>query len=389
MRPGELVAQHGSPLWLANVDRFEENLRSFSRAWMQQWPRTRIAYSYKTNRLLSFLRAADAAGASAEVVCAAEYELAAAVVGTDPEMILVDGPAKPDSLLARAGAAGALIIIDSTAELERAAATGVKTVGVRVALESFTGARTRFGIAPEHVVAAARRAAALGMSVKMLSTHLVSTDFDPHSGRIVVSWPRPAEEHANAARLLAGLAAELARHGNPVAEIDLGGGFPAAADVGAHAREVALAFRAGGFTGGLVLEPGRALVADAVDLVFSVIAVKTLSDGSRCLVCDAGTNFLPGAVNTPPRVEAADADGPASPALVTGPLCLNVDVVHPRVELPALEPGSLLIARDVGAYHQAASTEFGEARPPTAVRRHGRWSLDREISRVGVERQAA
>jgi diaminopimelate decarboxylase len=265
----------------------------------------------------------------------------------------------------------------------------VKRVGLRVALESFTGARTRFGIPPEHLVGAARRAGALGMSTQVLSTHLVSTDFDPADGRIVVSWPRPAPEHADAARLLARLAAELARDGTPVAEIDLGGGLPAAADVDAHAREVARAFRDGGFTGGLVLEPGRALVADAVDLVFSVIAVKTLSDGSRCLVCDAGTNFLPGAANTPPRIESADADGPASPALVTGPLCLNIDVVHPRAELPAVEPGSLLIARGVGAYQQAASTEFGEARPPTAVRQHGQWSLHRAIGRIGVERQAA
>jgi diaminopimelate decarboxylase len=389
MKPGELVAKYGSPLWLADVDRFEDNLRAFRQAWRQQWPATRIAYSYKTNRLLSFLQAADALGACAEVVCAAEYELAALVVGTDPEKIVVDGPAKPDSLLARAGAAGALVMIDSIAELERAAAAGVRRVGLRVALESFTGARTRFGIPPEHVVVAARRAGSLGMSVQVLSTHLVSTDFDPASGRIVVSWPRPAAEHADAAGLLARLAAELAREGNPVAEIDLGGGFPAAADVVAHAREVARAFRDGGFTGGLVLEPGRALVADAVDLVFTVVAVKTLCDGSRCLVCDAGTNFLPGAVNTPPHIESADAVGLASPALVTGPLCLNVDVVHPRAELPALEPGSLLIARGVGAYQQAASTEFGEARPPTAVQQHGRWRLHRETSRIGVERQAA
>lgn len=389
MMPGELVAKYGSPLWLANADRFEENLQSFWRAWREQWPRTRIAYSYKTNRLLAFLRAADAAGACAEVVCAAEYELAAAAVGADPEKIVVDGPAKPDSLLARAGAAGALVMIDSADDLARAASAGVKRVGLRVALESFTGARTRFGIPAEHVVAAARRAGALGMSVQALSTHLVSTDFDPGSGRIVVSWPRPAAEHANAACLLARLAAELARDGTPVAEIDLGGGFPSAADVGAHAREVGRAFRDCGFVGGLVLEPGRALVADAVDLAFKVIAVKTLSDGTRCLVCDAGTNFLPGAVNSPPRIEPADTGGPVAPALVTGPLCLNVDVVHPRAELPALATGSLLIARGVGAYQQAASTEFGEARPPTAVRQHGRWSLHREIGRIGFERQAA
>src|ERR671935_96445 len=99
---------------------------------------------------------------------------------------------------------------------------------------------------------------------------------------------------------------------------------------------------AGGFAGGLLVEPGRALVGDAVDLAFSVVAVKRLADGSRCLVCDAGTNFLPGAIWSPPRLEAPERDGPLTPTLVTGPLCLNVDVLHPSAKLPDLRPGATL-----------------------------------------------
>jgi len=57
-----------------------------------------------------------------------------------------------------------------------------------------------------------------------------------------------------------------------------------------------------------------------------------------------------------------------SPALVTGPLCLNVDVLHPRAELPAVAPGARLVARSVGAYQQSAATEFGEMPPPVTVR---------------------
>jgi len=298
------------------------------------------------------------AGASAEVVCETEYELAIAVVETDPRKIVVDGPAKPDSLLARAGAGGALVLADSVAELNRAAAAGIEHVGLRVASESFTGAVTRFGIAPREIGAAADAAAAFGLKVEALSTHLVSTDFDPASGMVVVNWPRPAADLARALR--AG--------GHPIEIIDLGGGFPPAPAVADHARSVATALRADGFDGTLLLEPGRAVVADAVDLVFTVVAVKTLADGSRCLVCDAGTNFLPGALTVPPRIEAVDAHGPLSPALVTGPLCLNVDVINPRAQLPELTPGARLVARSVGAYQQSAATGFGEAPPPVTVR---------------------
>lgn len=357
-------------MWVADVERFSSNLRAFAAAWRAEWPRTRLAYSYKTNRLVDFLHAAELAGAGAEVVCEVEYELAIGVVETDPRKIVVDGPAKPDALLARAGAGGALVLADSVDELPRAAAHGVRRVGLRVALESFTGAVTRFGIAPSEIADAARAAERLGMTVEALSTHLVSTDFDSATGRIVVNWPRAAAEHARAAALLADLARGLRADGHPVATLDLGGGVPGAPAVAPHAREVAAALRSGGFAGTLLLEPGRALVADAVDLVFTVVAVKTLSDGSRCVVCDAGTNFLPGALTAPPLIEALEAGGPVSPALVTGPLCLNVDVIHPRAQLPILGPGARLVARSVGAYQQVAATQFGEAPPPVVVRSH-------------------
>ena len=357
-----------SPVWVADVERFSSNLHAFAAAWRAQWPPTRIAYSYKTNRLVDFLHAAEQAGAGAEIACEAEYELAIAIVETDPRKIVVDGPAKPDTLLTRAGAGGALVLADSIAELDRAAAHGVERIGLRVALDSFTGAVTRFGIAPEQTADAARAAARLGLTVEALSTHLVSTDFDRATGGVVVNWPRPAAEHACAAALLAHLARALRADGHPVNTIDLGGGFPPAPAVASHAREVAVALRSGGFTGALLLEPGRAVVADAVDLVFTVVAVKTLADGSRCLVCDAGTNFLPGALTAPPRIEAVDAGGPLSTALVTGPLCLNVDVIHACAQLPELAPGARLVARSVGAYQQVAATQFGEPPPPVAVR---------------------
>jgi diaminopimelate decarboxylase len=357
-----------SPVWVADVERFSSNLHAFATAWRAHWPRTHVAYSYKTNRLVDFLQAAELAGTGAEVVCEAEYELAIAIAATDPRKIVVDGPAKPDALLARAGTGGALVLVDSVDELARAAAHGVKRIGLRVAMDSFTGAVTRFGIAMAEVATAARAAAALGLTVEALSTHLVSTDFDPASGRVVVNWPRPPAEHARAAALLAGLARALRADGHAIDALDLGGGFPGAPAVASHAREVASALRSGGFSGTLLLEPGRAVVADAVDLVFTVVAVKTLADGSRCLVCDAGTNFLPGALTSPPRIEALEAGGPLSPALVTGPLCLNVDVIHPRAQLPDVVPGARLVARSVGAYQQVAVTQFGEPPPPVAVR---------------------
>ena len=380
---GTLLAEHGSPLWLADVDRARERLAGLRAAWTAVWPDVEIAYSYKTNRTTAFLRAFADDGAGAEVVCAAEYALARDVIGIEGPRITVNGPAKPDALLARAAADGALVIADSVPELERLALAGVTRVGLRAGLPGPEGTPSRFGIPPADVVAAGRRARDLGLTLEVLHAHLVSTDFTAQLGAksgpptrtlaasVRVGWAKAPALHAQAASLLAGFAGEL----GGVDAIDIGGGIPAAPSpaADAHAAAVAAALQAAGFSGRLVLEPGRALVADAVDLATSVIAVKTLGDGSTCAVLDAGTNVLPGALWGWPRLEALQPRGGTTPTLVAGPLCLNIDLVAPAADLGALAVGDVLIAREVGAYQQVQSTQFGDLRPAVAARDGGTW----------------
>jgi len=383
-----LLAEHGSPLWLADVDRARERLAGLRAAWSKAWPAVEISYSYKTNRTTAFLRAFADDGAGAEVVCAAEYALARDVVGIDGPRITVNGPAKPDALLARAAADGALVIADSAPELERLALAGVARAGLRVGLPGPEGTPSRFGIAPAMIVAAGRRARDLGMALEALHVHLVSTDFTAQLGAegsgslaasVRVGWAKAPAVHAHAAAILAGLAAEL-----DVGTIDIGGGIPAAPSpaADAHAAAVAGALRAAGFDGCLVLEPGRALVADAVDLAMTVGAVKTLADGSACAVLDAGTNLLPGALWAWPRLEALKPRAGTAPTLVCGPLCLNIDVLAPAAELGELAVGDVLIARDVGAYEQVQSTQFGDLRPAIVACDGGSWRLHRRREEI-------
>jgi diaminopimelate decarboxylase len=375
-----LVAEHGSPLWLADVDRARERLADLRAAWAAVWTGgdgVEVAYSYKTNRTTAFLRAFADDGAGAEVVCGAEYALARDVVGVDGSRITVNGPAKPDALLRRAAADGALVIADSAPELERLALAGVRRAGLRVGLPGPEGHPSRFGIAPAEIVAAGHRAAQLGLTLEVLSVHLVSTDFTAAVGgtlaaNVRVAWAKAPAVHAQAASTLARLAGELG-----VTTIDLGGGFPAAPAVAAHATAVADALHATGFSGRLMLEPGRALVADAVDLACTVVAVKTLADGCACAVVDAGTDLLPGALWAWPRLEALAPRAGATPTLVAGPLCLNIDVVSPAAELGELAVGDVLLARDVGAYQQVQSTQFGDLRPAVVARDGGTWRLHR------------
>lgn len=383
MSVAALLAEHGSPLWLADVDRARERLAGFRAAWSAVWPDVEVAYSYKTNRTTALLRAFADEDAGAEVVCAAEYALARDVVGVAGARITVNGPAKPDALLARCAADGALVVADSAAELERLALAGVARAGLRVGLPGPEGHPSRFGIAPAGVVAAGRRARNLGLTLEVLSVHVVSTDFtaalgseaDPArtlAANVRVGWAKPPAVHAQAATVLARLAAELG-----VTTIDLGGGLPAAPAVAEHAAAVADALRREAFGGRVLLEPGRALVADAVDLALTVVAVKTLADGTACAVVDGGTDLLPGSLWAWPRLEALEPRAGDAPTLVAGPLCLNIDVVAPAAQLGELAVGDVLIARAVGAYQQVQSTQFGDLRPAVVARDGGTWRLAR------------
>jgi diaminopimelate decarboxylase len=385
MSVADLLAEHGSPLWLANLDVVRDRSRAFAEAWRSAWPDVEIAYSYKANRLPAILRALHEEDVGQQVACEAEYRLARSVAEAEGRSIVVQGPAKPPELLERAAADGALVVADSLAELRRLAAAGVTRVGVRVSLPGVGHGTSHFGVPMSEVPMAPRHAAAVGLRIEALAVHLVSAGFDTPlsadarlASHLVVRWPQPPERFATAARMLAGLAGRMG-----VPTIDVGGGFPPAPREALYARAIAGAIGGAGFEGRVLVEPGRALVADAVDLACTVTAVKRLADRRRCVVLDAGMNLLPGTLFAWPEIEAPGVTDPAAgPALVTGPLCTNVDVLHPAAELGAVSEGDAVVIRGVGAYQQSQSTQFGDLRPAVVARDEGHWQLCSRRERV-------
>jgi diaminopimelate decarboxylase len=385
MSVADLLAEHGSPLWLANLDVVRDRSRAFAAAWRAAWPDVAIAYSYKANRLPAILRALSEEGVGQQVACEAEYRLARSVADAEGRSIVVQGPAKQPELLERAAADGALVVADSLAELRRLATAGVTRVGVRVSLPGVGHGTSHFGVPMSEVPMAPRHAAAVGLRIEALAVHLVSAGFDTPlsvdarlASHLVVRWPQPPERFATAARMLAGLAGRMG-----VPAIDVGGGFPPAPGEALYARAIAGAVGGAGFEGRVVVEPGRALVTDAVDLACTVTAVKRLADRRRCVVLDAGMNLLPGTLFAWPHIEAPGVTDPAAgPALVTGPLCTNVDVLHPAADLGAVREGDAVVVRGVGAYQQSQSTQFGDLRPAVVARDDGHWRLCSRRERV-------
>jgi diaminopimelate decarboxylase len=377
MSVADLLAEHGSPLWLANLDIVRDRSRAFAEAWRSAWPDVEIAYSMKANRLPAIVRAVGDEGMGHQVGSEAEYRLARALTDCDGRSVVVQGPAKPPALLDLAAADNALVVADSLAELRRLASAGVRRVGVRVSLPGVGHGTSHFGVPMAEVPMAPRQAASLGLRIEALAVHLVSAGFDQPltaderlASHVMVRWPQPPERFATAARMLAGMAGRM---GIPV--IDVGGGFPPAPKEALYARAVAGAIGGAGFEGRVLVEPGRALVADAVDLACTVTGVKRLPDRKRCVILDAGTNLLPGTLFAWPTIEAPGADPAAGSAVVVGPLCTNVDVLHPGAPIGAVSEGDAIVIRGMGAYQQSQSTQFGDLRPAVVARDDGHWRL--------------
>src|SRR3954464_14622905 len=189
MSVADQLAEHGLPLWLANLDVVRDRQRSFSAAWRAEWPDVEIAYSHKANRLPAILRTLAERGSGHQVACEAEYCLARSVADANGRSIVVQGPAKPPALLDRAAADGALVIAHTLAQLRRLAAAGITRAGVRagaggVCVPGVAAGRSHFGVPMAEVSMAPRQAAALGLRIEALAVHLVSAGVDPPSAGI-------------------------------------------------------------------------------------------------------------------------------------------------------------------------------------------------------------
>ncbi len=147
--------------------------------------------------------------------------------------------------------------------------------------------------------------------------------------------------------------------------IDLGGGFPSVKDLSAYVNKVTgPLIREFGEDGPvLLLEPGRAVVKDAVSLITTVLASKKLQNGQRAVTTDAGINSLPTSYWSSQEVRPLRPSGKkARNTIIYGPLCLQTDIVAKTV-INELERGDKIVVENVGAYNIPQGSPFIYPRP--------------------------
>ncbi|MES2758023.1 MAG: pyridoxal-dependent decarboxylase, exosortase A system-associated [Pseudomonadota bacterium] len=292
----------------------------------------------------------------------------------DPGLISFAGPGKSDSDLSCAIAAGVVLNMESSAEMERIALAGkrlgiVPKVAVRVnpdfELKSsgmkMGGGPKQFGVDAEVVPAMLKRLGELELDFH---------GFHIYSGSQNLKAASIQEAHEKTFALAIRLAADAPR---PLRTLNIGGGF----GIPYFPGEGRLDLEAVGANLKLLLpdvlnalpgvqvqiELGRYLVAEAGVYVSRVIERK-VSRGQVYLVTDGGLHHHLAASgnfgqvirkNYPAVVGNRVAGGERETASVVGPLCTPLDLLADQMEMAKADVGDLVVVFQSGAYGLTAS----------------------------------
>jgi diaminopimelate decarboxylase len=378
----ELAREFGTPVYAVA----EEDLRTRARAFVQAGRAAghedfHVVFASKAFPCTAVLALFASEGLWCDVASGGELHVALAA-GFAPERIVVHGNAKSEAELRmalrhRVG----LIVIDNFDEIDRLAAlvaegaladrSGGQPVLVRVTPDvrgdthekiSTGQADSKFGFAMAHAEEAIARAQAVaGLSLQGLHAHIGSQllDLEPFRRE----------------------AGELARLGDfPM--WNLGGGLgvqytesqPSPPSIEEYVGALLAAAHANGMGPNrrLLIEPGRALCANAGVTLYTVESVK--QNVSRWVAVDGGMsdNMRPMLYGATYEAQVADRFGGSTECVLAGKHCESGDVLLREATLEDPRPGDVIVTPATGAYGFAMASNYnGVPRPPVVFCRDG------------------
>lgn len=384
-RLAELAAEHGTPLYVQDLDRVRENCERLRDA----FPDADVRYAVKAHTGRRVLEAVHEAGLDAECASAGEVDraLAAGFGGERLHYTAVNPPARDlDYVVGVAEAepdltvtAGAVDTLDRLAERGYDGRVCVRVnpgVGAGHHAKVRTGGAAKFGI-PYDRAADAARAAAERFDVVGVHAH-AGSGIDPDQ----------LDSHREMVARMGELARELtdpdvdADHLD-LEYVDVGGGFgvpyeedepPLDLSAVAEATREAVAPLPAGVD--LAIEPGRYVVADAGVLLTRVNTVKPTPD-ERVVGVDAGMTDLlrPAMYDAYHPIRnlggAPDARSPddrsATAVTVAGPICETGDTLCRDRALADPIRGDLLAVGVAGAYGYEMASQYNSRPRPAEV----------------------
>lgn len=336
-------------------------------------PAIRLHYSIKANPMAALVQHMAGLVDGLDVASAGELKIALDT-GCDPAAIAFAGPGKTDAELRQALAAGICINLESAREIDTVARLAcelhvtpnvilrinpdfeLKSSGMRMG-----GGAKPFGIDAEQVPACMAQLAQHGIALR--GFHIFCGSQSLKADAIIEAHVRSID-----------LAQQLAVHATaPLSMLNLGAGFgipyfpgeqPLALEAIGANLEKCVAELHGHLAGARVsIEAGRYLVGEAGVYVARVTDRK-VSRGQVFLVTDGGMHHHLAASgnlgqvirkNYPVAIGNRMASKTLETCSVVGPLCTPLDILADRMELPAAQPGDLVVVFQSGAYGLSAS----------------------------------
>jgi diaminopimelate decarboxylase len=368
-----LAARFGTPAYVYSREMIRDKFDGLRKGLAAISPL--ICFSVKANSNLKILNLLREAGAGFDIVSGGELERVRKV-GAEPARVVYSGVGKTQAEIDAGLEAGILMFnVESAGEMDlieaRARHLG-KRANVSLRINPDVEAHThpyistgevihKFGVPKDEAMDLYRRAAASrDLAVRGVACHIGSQILD------IEPFLEALDELSSVARALgeAGIAVEF---------LDLGGGlgirYGNEAPLDSERLMAELTRRLDGAPYRLILEPGRALVAEAGILVARVLYVKR-SELKNFVVVDAGMNDLMRPALYGSYHEILPVGQRAAERLradVVGPLCETGDFLAQDREMTDVRPGDLLAIMTVGAYGFVLTSNYNSRPRPAEV----------------------
>ncbi|MEY4168750.1 MAG: hypothetical protein RIR52_2574 [Acidobacteriota bacterium] len=411
-----LAEEYETPLFVVSAQRIRQNIARLDEA-RRYHQRLKLCYASKANNLLGVLRVVREAGSDVEVNSGGEL-FRALRAGFRPDQIEMNGIAKTEQELAEAIEAGIYTInLDSPFELElveKVAARLGRRANVTVRLVAGVGTRShaglqtalftsKFGVSPSQARQMMLRALQRPALVNLVGLHIhvgsQTPDPEPYVEAFAAMWDHLTWLHGET--------------GHRLQHINIGGGIPVnylrdrtqAGEISQDERvmlgasltaeemmkQTLAAVRSTAQDAGtvtmlddleIVMEPGRAVIADAVTLLTTIRNRKSRPEtGEEWLLTDAGYNLMLSMVMYQWYYQAVNAsragEQHGSRYRMAGPLCDGGDVyfdLHGGQHLPdcRLLPegtavGELVAMLNTGAYTISQMTAYNGRPFPATI----------------------
>jgi len=373
-----IANESGTPTFVYDAATIETAFRAIHRA-LSFAPHL-VAYAMKANDNLAILSLIEKLGGGADIVSGGELARCQKV-GISPSRIVYSGVGKSAAEIGAALAAKVRSIhVESEPELALVSAIA-KSLGVIAPI----GLRINPDVdaATHPYIATGLHSTKFGIELDVAKQLLPRIVRDKHVkletvGCHIGSQIGAPDSLRQAVAITAKFGKQCREAGAPIQAIDAGGGWPVAygdekapvpppealgkaiADGLADAGAADLGWQ-------VIVEPGRALVAEAGTLLTRVLFIKE-QGSKRFIIVDAAITELirPALYGAYHAIEPVQPrEGTLARCDVVGPVCETGDFLARDRELRPLEPGDLLVVRTAGAYAASMSSQYN-ARPRAA-----------------------